>query len=217
MQQVNFYLPEFQPNREPFRSTQIFIVLVLLIILLAATTVNSIYSNRKLEQQLGVNKGQVENLKGQLQQFAMTSPQTNIIELDNQIFHLKSDIERKQQLLQVIAYQRLGNNTGFSAQLETMARQSDTNIALTIFSLKAGGSYLELVGQAATAEYVPAYIQGLKTEPSFKDVSFGVVDIEPDKSGLYRFVVAQAANSPAATVSAVQTYLKDNDEKGVAP
>lgn len=215
MQQINFYLPEFQPNREPFRSAHIFIAALLLIVLLVATTINSIYSNRELEQKLITNKGQVENLKGQLQQYAKISPQTNIIELDNQIFRLKTDIARKQQLLQVIAYQRLGNNTGFSAQLETMSRQSDSTIALTIFSLKSGGSYLELVGQATAAERLPAYIQGLKTEASFKDISFGVVDIEPDKSGLYQFVVAHSAEPSKEAVSAVQVYVKENEERAI--
>lgn len=217
MQQINFYLPEFQPNREPFRASQILLLILLLAIFLASVTIKSSFDNRELEKQLLSNKVQVDDLKGQLQQFAHLSPQTDVVVLDNQISHLKNDVIKKQQLLQVIAYQRLGNNTGFSAQLETMARQSSDNLALSIFSLKAGGSYLEMVGQARTAGAVPAYIQALKTETSFRDISFGVVDVMPDTSGLYKFMVAHAANSSDQTISAVQLYIKENATRGTQP
>jgi Tfp pilus assembly protein PilN len=217
MQQINFYLPEFQPNREPFRASQILLLLILLVILLTAVTIKSSFNNRELEKQLLSNKVQVDDLKGQLQQFVHLSPQTDVIVLDNQIARLKNDVVRKLQLLQVIAYQPLGNSTGFSAQLETMARQSSDNLSLSIFSLKAGGSYLEMVGQARTAGHVPAYIKALKTEASFREISFGVVDVSPDQSGLYKFVVAQAANPSDQTESAVQLYIKDNSTRGTQP
>lgn len=219
MQQINFYLPEFQPNREPFRSSQIAIGLLILIVLLAGLTLNSHWNNKKLEQELVSQTDKVQELRNQLQQFATRSPKVDLIQLDNQIVHYKTAISRKQQLLQVIAYQRLGNNRGFSAELETMARQSSDEISLTMFSLNNGGAYLEMIGQATSADKLPAYIQALKSEASFNEVSFGVVAITPSKhqTGVYSFVVAQAGDDALDSVSAVQRKIKENQQTRVIP
>jgi hypothetical protein len=219
MQQINFYLPEFQPNREPFRSSQLAIGLLLLILVLAGATLNSHLSNKKLEQELVSQTDHVQGLRDQLQQFATLSSKVDLIQLDNQIVHYKTAISRKQQLLQVIAYQRLGNNKGFSAELETMARQSSDDIALTMFSLINGGTYLEMIGQSTSADKLPAYIQALKSEASFNDVSFGVVAITPAKHqiGIYSFVVAQAGDEALESVSAVQRKIKDNQQARAIP
>ncbi len=219
MQQINFYLPEFQPNREPFRSSQLAIGLLILILLLAGVTINSYLSNKKLEQELAGQTDQLQGLRNQLQQFATMSPKVNLIQLDNQIVQYKTSIARKQQLLQVIAYQSLGNNKGFSAELETMARQSSDDISLTTFSLNNGGTYLEMIGQATRADKLPAYIQALKSDAAFNDVSFGVVAITPAKHqlGIYSFVVAQAGNQNLETASAVQRKIKESEQARATP
>lgn len=219
MQQINFYLPEFQPNREPFRSSQLAIGLLILILLLAGVTVNSYLNNKKLEQELAGQNDQLQGLRNQLQQFATMSPKVDLIQLDNQIVQYKTSIARKQQLLQVIAYQSLGNNKGFSAELETMARQSTDDISLTMFSLINGGTYLEMIGQATSADKLPAYIQALKSEASFNQVSFGVVAITPTKhqSGIYSFVVAQAGDQALENVSAVQRKIKETEQARAIP
>lgn len=219
MQQINFYLPEFQPNREPFRSSQLAIGLLILILLLAGVTVNSYLNNKKLEQELAGQTDQVQSLRNQLQQFATMSPKVDLIQLDNQIVQYKTSIARKQQLLQVIAYQSLGNNKGFSAELETMARQSTDDISLAMFSLINGGTYLEMIGQATSADKLPAYIQALKSEASFNQVSFGVVAITPAKhqSGIYSFVVAQAGDQALENVSAVQRKIKETEQARAIP
>lgn len=219
MQQINFYLPEFQPNREPFRSSQLAMGLLVLVLVLAGVTLNSHLSNKKLEQELASQTDKVQGLRNQLQQFATMSPKVDLIQLDNQIVQYKTSIARKQQLLQVIAYQSLGNNKGFSAELETMARQSSDDISLNMFSLNNGGTYLEMIGQATSADKLPAYIQALKSETSFNDVSFGVVAITPAKhqAGIFSFVVAQAGDEALDSVSAVQRKIRENQQVRATP
>jgi uncharacterized protein YpmS len=217
MQQINFYLPEFQPNREPFRSSQLVFVLIIVMLLLAIFTFKSNSNNNELQKKLEQDSLQVNGIKSQLQQFANSKIQVNIVELDNRIIQIKNEIARRQQLLQVISYQRLGNDKGFSAQLEAMARQSNPQIALEIFSLKHGGNYLEMVGNTTSADKLPAYIGLLKLETVFSDVSFGVLEIKPDTkfSGQLRFVVAEPEqDSRIDDISAVQTYVKETGNKG---
>lgn len=216
MQQINFYLPEFQPNREPFRSSQIIVFSIAIMFLLAVFTVMSFFDNQSLAKKLEDERIQAQGLKDQLQQFANTRTQINIVELDNKIIQIKNEIARRQQLLQVISYQRLGNDRGFSTQLEAMARQSNPQIALEIFSIKQGGDYVELVGKTTSADQLPAYIRALKSENIFRDVSFGVLKIEPVQKGsrYLQFVLAEPEQaSNAESVSAVQVYVKNNSVK----
>lgn len=219
MQQINFYLPEFQPNREPFRSSQILIASAILFLLLIAVTFKTSSDNKLLAQALEADKLQLQGLKDQLQEFANSKRQINVVELDNQIIQLKSEIERRQQLMQVISYQELGNDRGFSTQLEAMAKQSNADISLEIFSIKNGGNYVELVGKTTSADQLPAYIRSLKSEDAFRKVGFGVLHIQPVKSsgsGFLQFVLAEPSQSGSLDAeSAVQRHIKDHqDSKG---
>jgi len=217
MQQINFYLPEFQPNREPFRSSQIVLILGVLICLFGIVTIKSAFDNKSMQAKILQETEQVNSLRGQFQQFANSKTKVNLIELDNKILQLKNEIARRQQLLHIISYQRLGNDQGFSTQLEAMARQSNKYLALEIFSLKNGGSYLELVGKTTSAELLPAYIIALKSESAFSDVSFGVVSMEPvnKNSGYLQFVVAEPKpDTNGEKMSAVQSYVKTTEGNG---
>jgi Tfp pilus assembly protein PilN len=220
MQQINFYLPEFQPNREPFRSSQILWLLLVMILLLTAVTIKTYSDNKKIAKNIEQDSLQAQTMKSRLQEFATSKTQVNIVDLDNQISKIKHEIARRIQLLQLISYQRLGNDQGFSAQLEAMARQSNPQISLEIFSIKQGGSYVEFVGKTTSADKLPAYIHSLKSEEDFRNVSFGVVKIEPvkDRSGYLQFVLAEPIKELNEQVSAVQAYLKETGlKKGVLP
>ncbi len=217
MQQINFYLPEFQPNRELFRSSVILIFIFSFILLLAIITITSNTDNKAIQKQIDQKKIVADNIKNQLQQFSDSKVHVSMIELDNKIIDIKNEISRREQLLQVISYQQLGNDLGFSAQMEAMARQSNPQISLTIFSIKRGGKYLELVGKTTSADRLPAYIAALKSETVFSQTGFGVLTIKPDlrlKEHL-QFVVAESEQKNTETsISAVQLYVKENAIKG---
>lgn len=221
MQQINFYLPEFQPNREAFRSSQIIMASVLLLLLLIAVTFKSASDNKALAIKLDADRLQVQQLKDQLQKFTESKKQINIVELDNKIIQINQQIAKRQQLMQVISYQNLGNDRGFSGQLEVMAKKSTAQIALEIFSINQGGNYLELVGKTTSADQLPAYIRSLKSETVFRSVGFGVLKIEPVKSGsaYLQFSLAQPVSaSMPDKLSAVQVYVKDQqNQKGQTP
>lgn len=221
MQQINFYLEEFQPSREPFRSSHLLVVSTLLLALLIAITFKTASDNKLLASQIETDRKQVQDLKDQLQKFMESKKQINIVELDNRIVQIKQEIAKRQQLLQVISYQDLGNDRGFSSHLEVMARQSNPKISLEVFSIHHGGNYLELVGKTTSADQVPAYIRSLKSETVFKDVRFGTVQIEPVKIGSphLQFVLGQPETaSKIDKLSAVQTFMKDQQkQKGLQP
>jgi Tfp pilus assembly protein PilN len=86
----------------------------------------------------------------------------------------------------------LGNNTGFSPYLAGLGRQSLATLSLNVFSLQKGGRYLELMGVARSADQVPLYVERLRQEPAFHEVSFGVLSVQRAKnSELYDFSLAE--------------------------
>ena len=139
MQQINLYLPEFQPNREPLRSVQMLWGLGLFVLLLVIVSAYSANSNRERELALEQSRAQVEELKARIVQLEQQRPRNNLVELDQQIVQLMQELDRRKQIFSIIANKDLGNNTGFSAHLQALGRQSlDTQIKfLYIYSVCA--------------------------------------------------------------------------------
>lgn len=178
MQQINLYLPEFRPNREPLRSVHMLWATAGVIILLVLFSLYSSYRTSQLNDELAAEKNAVQATQAQLQKLALQQPQNMRAQLDADISRLQAERDRRQQILAVISNQDLGNSTGFSAQLLTLARQSLDTLALETVSLQHGGNYVELSGTARTADQVPLYLQRLRSEQTFAQARFGVMRVE---------------------------------------
>lgn len=219
MQQINLYLPEFQPNREPLRSVHmvwgagVFLLLLVIISVLGAS------ANRERAQLIEESRAKVEQLKAQVVQLEQQRPQANLAELDAQVLNFTQELERREQIFTIIANKNLGNNTGFSAHLQALGRQSLTTLSLSAFSLQQGGNYVEFAGKAQAADQIPLYIQRLRTEPVFAQSAFGVLNLEPvqNKSGIFEFSLARqsadGSNEPEAK-TAVQALIESNKSAG---
>lgn len=195
MQQINLYLPEFRPNREPLRAVHMLWAALALIVVLVLF---SFYSNRQhklLEEQLAQEKVTQQNMLTQLQMISASKPAQNSAELDIKIAELQKNLQRHVQILNMISHQDLGNDKGFSAQVSALGKASLNTISLATFSLQRGGKYAELSGLTRGADQIPLYMQRLRKEPAFADVGFGVLNIERDEqSGLLEFNLAKATN-----------------------
>ena len=194
MQQINLYLPEFRPNREPIRAVHILWGGLALLVLLL---VYSFYSNHQqvvLQQQLVVEQNAQQALLAQLQVLSAKKPAQSSAELDAKITQLQKKLQRHLQILSMISRQDLGNDKGFSAQLNALGQASLSTISVESFSLQRGGKYAELSGLTRGADQIPFYLQRLRRDSSFADVGFGVLNIERDaeKSGLLKFSLAKA-------------------------
>lgn len=222
MQQINLYLPEFQPNREPLRSTQMLWGLGLFIVLLIIVSVLSANANREREHALELSRAQLEQLKTQITQLEQQRPRNNLVELDAQILQLTQELDRRGQIFNIIANKNLGNNTGFSAHLQALGRQSLETLSLSVFSLQLGGNYAEFAGQTHAADQIPLYLQRLRREPVFTQAAFGVLNIEPAENaqGLFNFSLAKQSVVEAEDTeskTAVQKLLELNKQERGAP
>lgn len=217
MQQVNLYLPEFQPNREPLRSIQMLWGLGLFILLLAGVSILSGNANRDRALALEHSRIELQQLQEKVAQLEQQRPRNNLAELDTQIMQLTQELDRRGQIFNIIANKDLGNNTGFSSHLQALGRQSLDTVSLSVFSLQQGGNYAEFAGKTRAADQIPLYIQRLRSEPAFTQAAFGVLNIQPveDNQGLFDFSLAKqavATGSEPEAKTAVQMLLELNEQ-----
>ena len=195
MQQINLYLPEFRPNREMLRAIHMVWGALIFMVLLLVVSIYTSYQNTELLQQLAQVQKSQDALQKQLQVITLQKPALAAVELDTQIQQLQKDLQRRQQILAMISHQDLGNDKGFSAQLNALAKASLNTISLETFSLQKGGTYAELSGKTRSADQIPLYVQKLRSDPSFANVGFGVLNIQRDESsGLLQFSLAKAVD-----------------------
>ena len=194
MQQINLYLPEFRPNREPLRAIHMLWGALVLLVLLVCFSVYSSHQHGLLQTQLVAEQKAQETLQTQLKVLAAQKPAQASADLDVKITQLQKNVQRHQQILAMISSQDLGNDKGFSAQLNALAQASLNTISVKSFSLQRGGKYAELTGLTRSADQIPLYLQRLRKDPSFTDVGFGVLSIERDteQGGLLKFSLAKA-------------------------
>jgi hypothetical protein len=216
MQQINLYLPEFQPNREPLRSIHMLWGLGVFIVVLGIVSSLSASANRQSAATLIDSRQQLEQLKAQVALLEGQRPSANLAQLDAQILTAGQELNRREQIFSIIANKDIGNNVGFSAHLQALGRQSLDTISLSVFSLYKGGKYAEFAGKTRAADQIPLYIQRLRTEAAFSQSAFGVLNIETGKNaqGPFQFSLAKQTALPVAqtnATTAVQRLLEQEE------
>jgi hypothetical protein len=203
MQQINLYLAEFRPSREPLRTNHmawgllgVFIVLILV----------SVYTHQQQAQlQQTIIQAQQAQAALQAQLKILTPPKAvqSIAEVDAEILRLQNQLLRRQRVLAIISSQNLGNDKGFSQQLTALAQPALNTISLETFSLQKGGTYAELSGKARSADQIPLYVKKLREQESFAKVGFGVLNVARDEkqNGLLWFSLAKATHEKQTLLS----------------
>jgi hypothetical protein len=194
MQHINLYLPEFHPNREPFRAIQMLYAFIAVFILLFLLTFFTHRQHSQLLQELTKIQASQQELQTHLQKIAQQKPIRSGIALDADVKRLTNDLQRGQKITAILSSRYLGNDKGFSAQLNAFAQAALSAISLETFSLQQGGSYAELAGKTTGADQVPLYVQRLREDASFAKVGFGILSIEQDKTqqGVLVFSLSKA-------------------------
>jgi len=217
MQQINLYLPEFRPNLEPLRSIHMLWGLGAFFVFLVLMAFVSMNTNAKLKMQLESDRAQVAVMNTQVKQMIEQQPKNNLAALDEELLALTAGLERRNQIFGIVADKDLGNNQGFSEYIKALGRQSMNTIALDVFSLQKGGSYIEFAGKTTSADQIPLYIQKLRTESVFEKVAFGVLNVEQsaDTNAILSFSLAKITSKEAEVKTpktAVQMLLELNEK-----
>ena len=189
MQQINLYLPEFRPNREPFRAVHLAVAIPVLLIFLIVMSVGTHFKAEQLTVSLMAKQQQLKKLQDQLQVIKANKPADSGQSIDAQLQTLESKLQNRQQILSMVTREDFGNMQGFSAHLKGFGDAALPDVALKKFTLSAGGTYVEFSGETRSASLIPEYIQRLRASNSFKDVRMGIVEIKPAASAYLQFSV----------------------------
>ncbi len=182
MQQVNLYLPEFRPNKDPLRASQLALLSGVVVVLLVLYSLYGNYQNTQLQTQVSILQNDIQTVDAEVAVLRSKMPKDNSSAMERENTHLEKEIEKRRLLQALLQDKNLGNTAGFSTQLEGLARQRLGTVSLDTFSLLDGGRSLELSGWLRKADQLPLYLQNLRQETGFEQVRFGVMNIERDPS-----------------------------------
>ncbi len=173
MQQINLYQPIFRKQKPPMSAAQLLLGAGLLAGLLLGVSAIRFWQNLELQQQLQQARKQHAAVQARLAEVRQRfpAPQKDP-KLAEQIKQLRQEINTKQQVLRILSGKSFGNTEGFVAQLTGLARQRIKGMWLTGMKIRAGGTQLDMQGNALRPELLPRYLQRLSNEPVFHGTAF---------------------------------------------
>lgn len=201
-QQINLYEPRLRPRHELATARNLGVVALLLVLLMTALAwwVRA-DAERKSEaaEMAGKTQGEAQEnlvvLSKQLAERKVSPALTREIEL------AKATLAERQAIVDALDSGKLGNVSGFSAFMSGFARQAQSDLWLTGFSINQGGEEIEIRGRALDPARLTAYVQGLSGEPVFKGRRFAALEMRdvvpealpPDQPGAAKATTAGAA------------------------
>lgn len=200
-QQINLYLPIFRGARQPLSA------LTLLYALAGVAAVLMLYYGYArwgvgpMRQELvGAQQQQSEALK-QLEALGQqVQANQKDAALEQEVARLSAERDVKQRTFDSISGGGVGNTSGFSAQIEGLARRHVEGLWFTNISISEGGAGFALNGGALASEQVPALLQELSKEEVFKGMEFKTFLLERSEQqpGRVNFTLRTGADAPAA-------------------
>lgn len=181
-QEVNLYLPHLQPKVDYLAPGVVVRGLAALLLIMVATACFDVVQNIQLQQQLDDERMQVDQLADQIEAVKEQLPESQAARLDKEIQQLGREVKRRKAISRLIDGQSIGNTDGFSEQLQSLARESSAQLALTGFEFSSGGDVVSLQGETRHPESVPYYVARLRDSDSFSNSLFGTLSIEREEN-----------------------------------
>jgi hypothetical protein len=173
-QQVNLYLPEFQPQQDWLDARHVLRSLLLVLLLLI---LYSVFNHWRLSQ-VEAERGQAQQALDELAQHAEALERALAASdvsaaVQRELEQAESGLARSRDTLSFVRSLSLGNMEGFSEPLKDLARASFDGLWLTEVAIGDGGEQLRLRGQVLDSVMLPAYISRLAQGKSeLRDRSF---------------------------------------------
>lgn len=195
LQQVNLFRPEFRPQRNHFALPTMLTTWGVMLVFFASLQFWGWYQIQKTQEQLTTVELHQLKVLQQLNAMRDSTPRIKKVQLDTRLKKVQIEVDRRRQILHIMKGQSRGNASGFSAYLISLSRQALDGMSLEYFGLLQGGDYVELSGWTRRAELVPAYVQRLRNENSFRNSRFGDMSIEriaEQRTDVLRFKFGEA-------------------------
>ncbi len=208
-QQINLYEPRLRPSRELATARNLGICAATLFVL---TVSFSLYvrdeAQRKSATQMAI-EAEVRAEQERVLVLSKANAERRVSpDLASELANAHALVATRQEVMKVLDSGKLGNATGFSETMFGFARQAQTDVWLTGFSVSAGGEDIEIRGRMLDPGKLPAYVQRLSGEPVFHGRRFAALDMrsvepelpKPDQAASGGAVVPAAAAQPVAAL-----------------
>jgi len=183
-QEVNLYLAHLRPQVDWFSPKYLGLGASVWFVALILLVAYERYQTAALEQQLDIDTQALQQLTAQVQVLKGRQPKSRAVELDREMTRVAAEVKRRKAISRLIQGQNLGNQVGFSGAMQGLARHSNTSLYLQGFDLQQGGGLVSLQGEVREAHLLPAYLQALQGDLSFRDSHFGPLSIVREEQRL---------------------------------
>lgn len=178
-QNINLYQPIFRKQEKVFSAKTMLQGAALVLAGLTLFYAYALYQTRSLEGQLARFEQQRQQSLQQLEQISrLHPPREKSAALEEAVDQARREYQATQQVVARLADRRQGNNAGFSAHLEGLARQRLEQTWLRQIHLEQGGEAVVLIGSTYQPEQVPQYLQRLAAEPSYQGKTFSTFSLQ---------------------------------------
>jgi len=201
MQQINLYQEQFQIRRDPYAARNLGVGLLLLVVLLAATSAWLYQRADQVAERATAAQSERDRLEQQL-----LALRTRIEQRDasatgalDEIGRLRRELAAKRRVLEYIESGPLARRNGFSTHLDGLARQVLDGVWFDRIVFERGGEQLRFEGHALRPGGVPQMIAALGDEPAYAGHAFRSLVIERPADADWRVDFFLSSDAPAST------------------
>lgn len=205
-QQINLYETRLRPCKELATARNLGIAAAVLLVVMSALTVYVRQDAERKSSELAALQNQLR-----VEQDRMTALSKSVAErrvapaLVEELAKANAMLSTRKEVMGVLDSGKLGNPVGFSEFMFGFARQAQTNLWLTGFSISMGGDEIEIRGRLLDPAKLPGYVQRLSAEPVFQGRRFATLEMrsvepelpKPEPAGVVKTAVP-AVSQPAA-------------------
>lgn len=184
-QQINLYEIRLRPRHELAMARNLGIAALALLLLMTTLVLWVRFdANRKAavaaasQKQVAAEQERLTALSKMVAQRQVSPALASELDIAKATLAVRSDV------IAVLDSGKLGNTSGFSALMSGFARHSQSDLWLTGFQVTAGGAEIEIRGRLLDPSRLPAYVQGLRSEPIFQGRRFAALEmhgVDPDE------------------------------------
>ena len=177
-QQINLYQPIFRRQKKVFSAIAMLQVCGIFLVVFASIYLYGQTKLQPLQEQSIQVRADIAKMNEQLSKMENSAAAVSPSKLvENEIARLSAELQKRQQIKDMLESQTLGNTAGLSSYMTAFARQHVQGMWLTKITVSNGGRNLGLQGKTLTSELLPQYLTRLAGEDVLNGMSFNVLNL----------------------------------------
>jgi hypothetical protein len=177
-QQINLYELRLRPRHELAMARNLGIAALALLMLMTSLALWVRFDANRKTAAAAASQKQVVDEQERLTVLSKMVAQRQVSPaLASELEIAKATLAVRSDVIALLDSGKLGNTTGFSALMSAFARHSQSDLWLTGFQVTTGGEGIEIRGRLLDPSGLPAYVQGLRSEPVFQGRRFAALEM----------------------------------------